>query len=115
MKEPTKDQITQTIELYKQWHKTFGNCENKLQFEAWLDDKLKPVDPTFEKFKAWWKDPDCSTRSEDAYKQLREDVFADELNQTKGLDEIISWAYENQYGSVVSKAEKIKSKLEVKQ
>jgi len=86
MKEPTKEAIEQS----KAWTQEWMEDSDYATFSDWLDDKLKPKDETFEAFREQLGYL-VNYNTKEFYDILRNEIFADELNGTKGLDEAIKY------------------------
>lgn len=117
MSEFTKEEYQTAEKIYKEYYD-----EPKLElhrYPDWIEDRAKPVDPTYEAFKAWRSVLGVLTEKT-MYKSLRSDVFKDELNQNAGLNDAIRefverpkhTSYNTAY--IISVLEEVKTKLEDK-
>jgi len=75
-------------EVFDEFEKDIEEAANTpVSFEYFLDEKIKPVDPRFEKFKKHWP---CYVLCNDssAYKLICEEIFGDDLNGTEALKKL---------------------------
>jgi len=109
-----KEDYETALKVFNKWHSTSvgGN------FHSFLKEKTKPEDPLFEKFKKLY----CDVMGRDLnlghhFIKFKE-IFADELNGTRGLDEAMEFFGSHYSGnwppdSIAEKLKDIKAKLEV--
>ena len=108
-----------------EWSEDDTEC---LDFQKWINDRIKPADPLKEKvtkflnFRIGLNDVKADDYDIKAFKE----IFKEDLNGTNGLKKLIEWGrtptneeYRNSYDSetariIFEKAEQIKKDLETK-
>ena len=113
-----------------EWSEDDTEC---LDFQKWINDRIKPVDPLKEKWEKLsefyhstsYKRQSMGLGYHDMFDKFKE-IFAEDLNGTNGLEKLIEWGqtptneeYRDSYDSetariIFEKAEQIKKDLETK-